>query len=308
MLRDMDVLRTPDERFADLPDYPFAPNYVEVADGDGGTLRVHYLDEGPADADPVLLLHGEPSWSFLYRHMVPPLVEAGHRVIVPDQPGFGRSDKPAEQSDYTYSRFVDWMSELIFDRLDLRNITFFGQDWGGLIGLRLVAAEPDRYARVVVSNTALPTGEIAPSEAFLQWQHFSQTAPEFPIGTIINGGSASDLAADVIAGYDTPFPDDTYKAGARIWPSLVPTAVDQDGAADNRDAWSVLAEFTKPWLCCFGDSDPVTAGGDALFIDRIPGAQGQDHVTVEGGGHFIQEDKGPELAAIINQFIAANPI
>ena len=214
----MKTLRTPDEHFANLSDYPFEPHYADIADQDGGTLRVHYLDEGPGDAAPVLLLHGEPSWSYLYRHMIPPLVAAGHRVIVPDQVGFGRSEKPTETADYSYARHIAWMSSLVFDVLDLTDITFFGQDWGGLIGLRLVTAQPDRFARVAVGNTGLPDGRGKPSDAFMQWQKFSQTTPVFPVGDIINGATTTDLAPEVIAAYDAPFPDDTYKAGARIWP------------------------------------------------------------------------------------------
>ncbi|MGI9598542.1 MAG: haloalkane dehalogenase [Acidimicrobiales bacterium] len=301
----MEVLRTPDERFVDLPDFDFAPNYVEIPDQDGGTLRVHYLDEGSSDAAPILLLHGEPSWSYLYRHMIPALAAAGHRVIVPDQVGFGRSDKPTEQTDYSYARHIAWMSSLVFDRLDLDDITFFGQDWGGLIGLRLVTAEPDRFARVAIANTGLPTGEIEPSEAFMNWQKFSQESPVFPIGTIVNGGSATDLADEVIAAYDAPFPDDTYKAGARIWPSFVCTSPDDPEAAGNREAWEVLERFEKPFLCCFSDSDPVTKGGDKPFRARVPGAEGQPHTVIEGGGHFLQEDCGPELAAVLNRFISS---
>ena len=301
----MKTLRTPDERFTNLPDFPFEPHYVTVADGEGGELRVHYLDEGPADAAPVLLLHGEPSWAFLYRHMVPVLVAAGHRVVVPDLVGFGRSDKPTEQTDYTYARHVAWMSETVFDHLDLRDITFFGQDWGGLIGLRLVAAEPDRFARVVVGNTGLPTGERPPNDAFLAWQKFSQTSPQFPIGTIVNGGCATDLSAAVIAAYDAPFPDDTYKAGARILPSLVPTSTDDPAHADQMAAWEVIGRFDRPWLCAFSDKDPVTAGGDRVFLRSVPGCDGQSHTTIEGGGHFLQEDKGPELATVMVDFIAA---
>ncbi|MEN9645708.1 MAG: hypothetical protein RL238_2377 [Actinomycetota bacterium] len=301
----MKSLRTPDERFENLPDFPFEPHYVTVVDGEGGELRVHYLDEGPVDAAPVLLMHGEPSWSFLYRHMVPVLVAAGHRVVVPDLIGFGRSDKPTEQRDYTYARHVAWMSEAMFDRLDLRDITFFGQDWGGLVGLRLVAAQPERFARVVVGNTGLPTGERPPNEAFLAWQKFSQTAPQFPIGGIINGGCTTDLSPEVIAGYDAPFPDDTYKAGARIFPSLVPTSTDDPAHADQMAAWEVLSKFDRPWLCAFSDKDPVTAGGDRVFLRSIPGCDGQPHTTIEGGGHFLQEDRGPELAKMIADFIAA---
>lgn len=297
----MNVLRTPDDRFVGLPDFPFEPHYGTVADG---TLRVHYLDEGPRDAAPVLLLHGEPSWCFLYRHMIPLLVAAGHRVVAPDLVGFGRSDKPTEQSDYTFGRHVDWMAELLFDQLDLRDITFFGQDWGGLVGLRLVGAAPDRYARVVVGNTGLPTGDNPPNKAFLAWQNFSQTSPQFPIGMIVNGGCTTDLAPEVIAAYDAPFPDDTYKAGARIFPSLVPTSTDDPARADNLAAWEVLERFERPFLCAFSDADPVTKGGERAFIGRVPGTAGQPHVAIEGGGHFLQEDRGPELAAVINDFIA----
>ncbi len=300
----MKTLRTPDDRFADLPDFPFTPHYAEIDDLDGGSLRVHYLDEGPTDAGPILLLHGEPSWAYLYRHMIPPLVEAGHRVVVPDQVGFGRSDKPAETGDYSYARHVAWMSQLVFDHLDLTDATFFGQDWGGLIGLRLVAAQPERFARVAISNTGLPNGHTRPSEAFLRWQEFSQTTPQFPVGTIINGGCQTDLAAEVVAAYDAPFPDESYKAGARIWPSFVPTSLDDPEAPANQEAWQVLERFEKPFLCCFSDSDPVTAGGDAPFRERVAGAQGQPHTTIVGGGHFVQEDKGPELADVLIEFIA----
>lgn len=297
----MKVLRTPDERFADLPGYPFEPHYVDTADG----LRVHHLDEGPPDAAPVLLLHGEPTWSYLYRTMVPGLVAAGHRVVVPDLVGFGRSDKPAEQTDHTYQRHVDWMSEVVFDRLDLRDITFFGQDWGGLIGLRLVAAQPDRYARVVVGNTGLPTGERAPTDAFLAWQTFAREADEFPVGGIIAGGCATRPSDDVIAAYDAPFPDDSYKAGARAMPALVPTSADDPAHVANVAAWEVLRGFDKPFLCAFSDSDPITKGGERIFLREVPGTEGQPHTTIEGGGHFLQEDKGPELAAVVDAFITA---
>ncbi len=301
----MDIVRTPDDRFADLPDYPFAPHYADIADGDGGTLRVHYLDEGPATAAPILLLHGEPSWSYLYRHMITPLVQAGHRVVVPDLVGFGRSDKPTSTADYTYARHISWMSALLFDTLDLRDITFFGQDWGGLIGLRLVTAQPDRYARVVVANTGLPVGNGSPSEAFTAWQKFSQETPELPVGAIVNGGSATDLAPEVIAAYDAPFPDASYKAGARVFPTLVPTRLDDPEAPANTAAWKVLAQFDKPFLTCFSDQDPITKGGDTLFQAKVPGTQGQPHTTIEGAGHFLQEDKGAELADIIVGFVAA---
>ena len=303
----MHVLRTPDHRFDGLPGFPFAPHYAEIDDGVGGTLRVHYLDEGPAGADPVLLMHGEPSWCYLYRTMLPVLVAAGHRVVCPDLVGFGRSDKPSQQGDYTYARHVAWMSQLLFDRLDLRRATFFGQDWGGLIGLRLVAAQPERFDRVVVANTGLPIGDGKVSEAFLAWQKFSQESPSFHVGRIVSGGCASRLDPDVAAAYDAPFPDESYLAGPRILPSLVPTTPDDPEAPANRAAWDALRRFDRPWLCAFSDRDAVTRGGDAPFIREVPGAAGQPHTTIEGGGHFLQEDRGPELARVIADFIAATP-
>lgn len=303
----MRSLRTPDDRFADLPDFPFEPHYHDIDDTEGGTLRVHYLDEGPSDAAPVLLLHGEPSWSFLYRHMIPVLTAAGNRVVVPDLVGFGRSDKPTETTDYTYARHVGWMRELLFDHLDLRGITFFGQDWGGLVGLRLVAADPDRYARVVIGNTGLPTGDGRPTDAFLAWQKFSRESPTFPIGKIVSGGCANPLSPEAVTAYDAPFPDDTYLAGARIFPSLVPTSPDDPASADNRAAWEVFKRFDKPFVCAFSDKDAVTAGGAKPFLRDIPGAANDLHTTIVGGGHFLQEDEGPALAEHILHVIAATP-
>lgn len=295
----METIRTPDDRFADLPDWPWAPHYAEIDDLDGGTLRVHYIDEGRPDADPVLLLHGEPTWGYLYRHLVGPLVAAGLRVVVPDLVGFGRSDKPTATSDYTYARHVAWMRQLIVDRLDLRRITFFGQDWGGLVGLRVLAGDPDRYARVVIGNTGLPTGDNRPSPAFLAWQRYSQTVEDFRVGGIVKGGCQRELDPAEVAAYDAPFPDDRYKAGARIFPALVPTAPDDPASADNRAAWAVLERFDRPFVCAFSDRDPVTAGGDKPFRQRIPGAQGRLHPTVEGAGHFLQEDRPEALVALI---------
>ena len=302
----MDALRTPDDRFTGLPDFPFTPHYVEIGDGDGGTLRVHYLDEGPPHAAPVLLMHGEPSWSFLYRTMIPVLVAAGHRCIVPDLVGFGRSDKPTLRSDYTYARQVDWMAQLVFDRLDLHDVTFFGQDWGGLIGLRLVAADPDRFARVVIANTGLPTGDAPLPEAFMTWQRFSIETPTFPIGKIIASGCTTTLTDEIIAAYDAPFPDDRYTAGARIFTSLVPTSPDDPAHDDNTAAWEVLRRFDKPFLCAFSDSDPITVGGNKAFERDVPGAADQHHVTIAGGGHFLQEDRGPQVARVIVEFVAGD--
>lgn len=293
----MDVLRTPDDRFADLPDFPFAPHYVEV---DG--LRVHYLDEGPAGAAVVLLLHGEPSWSYLYRCMIPVLVDAGLRAVAIDLVGFGRSDKPATREDYTYQSHVDWTWGAI-EAIGLTDITLVCQDWGGLIGLRLVGEHSERFARVVAANTTLPTGDQHPGEAFLAWQRFSQETQEFPVGNIINGGCVSDLTPEVIAAYDAPFPDDTYKAGARQFPTLVPTSPNDPAAAPNRAAWAGLQRIDRPFLCAFSDADPITRGADAPLRKLIPGAAGQAHVTIAGGGHFLQEDKGRELAAVVVDFV-----
>ena len=300
----MDTLRTPDERFTDLPGYAFEPHYVEIPDGDGGVLRVHHLDEGDRDAPVVLLLHGEPSWSYLYRHMIPVLVDAGLRAVAPDLVGFGRSDKPTMRTDYTYARHVQWLSAHVFDQLDLQDITLVCQDWGGLLGLRLVAAQPDRFAAVVAANTFLPTGDGKASDAFMAWQKFSQEVPEMPIGRIVDGGCTTALPAEVIAAYDAPFPDERYKEGARQFPLLVPTsATDPEGPA-NRAAWEVLAGFERPFLCAFGDSDPVTAGNERPLIERIAGAAGQAHTTIVGGAHFLQEDRGPELAQVVVDLIA----
>jgi haloalkane dehalogenase len=299
----MKTLRTPDERFADLPGYPFAPHYAEIPDGDddepGGTLRVHYLDEGPSDAAPILLMHGEPSWSYLYRKMIPILVDAGHRVIAPDLVGFGKSDKPTEMSDYTYARHVAWMQALLIDHLDLTDATFFGQDWGGLVGLRVVTADPDRFARIVVGNTGLPTGDGPLSDAFMAWQKFSQETPVFDVGFLLNSATVTELSAGEIAAYDAPFPDDSYKAGARIFPSLVPTRPDDPAAAANRAAWKVLEAWDKPLITCFSDSDPVTAGGERVFQQRVPGAAGQPHVTIERAAHFLQEDGAEQIARVL---------
>ena len=299
----IEVLRTPEERFESLPDYPYAPHYLEVADGAGNTLRVHHLDEGPRDAAPVLLMHGEPTWSYLYRNVIPPLVAAGHRCIAPDLVGFGRSDKPAAQSDHTYARHVAWMSEALFDQLDLEHVTLFAQDWGGLIGLRLLAAQPHRFDRVVIGNTGLPRGDGRTTEAFLAWQRFAREAPHFEIGKIVSRGCATPLTPEVVAAYDAPFPDDTFKAAARQLPSLVPMTADDPETGANLAAWDALRQFDRPFLCAFSDGDAVTRGGDAVFLREVPGTRGQPHTTVAGGGHFVQEDRADELAAIIAGFI-----
>jgi haloalkane dehalogenase len=295
----MDALRTPDERFADLPGYPFAPRYLEV---DG--LRMHYLDEGPKSGPVVLLLHGEPSWSYLYRKMIPPLVSAGLRAVAPDLIGFGRSDKPVDRAAYTYQRHVDWMAGFVAE-LDLRDATLFCQDWGGLIGLRVAAEHGERFARIVAANTSLPTGDQTPPEAFFAWQRFSQDVPELPVGQIVRTGCATPIPPEVIAAYDAPFPDERYKAGARQFPQLVPTRPDDPAAPANRAAWEKLAAWRKPFLTAFSDQDPITCGAERPMHKRIPGAAGQPHVTIAGGGHFLQEDKGEELAEVVRRFVHA---
>jgi haloalkane dehalogenase len=294
----IEAVRTPDERFEGLAGYPFAPNYVDVGDG----LRMHYVDEGPRDGEVILCLHGEPSWSYLYRKMIPVFVDAGLRVVAPDLIGFGRSDKPVSRDDYTYARHVEWVWRMV-DAVQLGAMTLVGQDWGGLIGLRVVAEHPDRFERIVAANTFLPTGEAKPSDAFMNWRTFSQSAPEFHVGRIVSGGCVQPVPPEVIAAYDAPFPDDTFKAGARQFPLLVPITPDDPGAIANRAAWEVLGAFDRPVLTAFSDSDPITKGADRALQERVPGTKGQPHTTIAGAGHFLQEDKGEELAAVIVSFV-----
>ncbi len=294
----MHCLRTPDARFENLPDYPFEPNYVEI---DG--MRMHYVDEGPAEASPILLLHGEPSWSFLYRHMIPPLAEAGHRVIAPDLFGFGKSDKPSRKSDYSYAGHVAWMRTFL-EALDLTGITLFCQDWGSLIGLRLAAENEDRFARIALANGGLPTGDQEMPKAFMHWRRFALHSPWFPIGKIIQKATASELSPDVVAGYDAPFPGSKYKAGARAFPALVPITPDDPASDANRAAWEVFKRWEKPFLTCFSNRDPITRGLDKPWQKTVPGAQGQAHTTIKGAGHFLQEEAGPELSKVLIDFIA----
>jgi haloalkane dehalogenase len=293
----MSVLRTPDERFAGLGDFPFRPHYVTVEDEALGPLRIHYLDEGPADGRIVLCLHGEPTWSYLYRKMIPVFTAAGLRVLAPDLVGFGRSDKPAERSDYSYARHVRWTGDWL-RALDLTGITLLGQDWGGLIGLRLLAEEPDRFDGFSLSNTALPTGDHPVSEAFGRWRRFSQEDPEFDIGFIVNLFGHGDLSDAEIEAYRAPFPTDEYKAGARQFPMLVPTEPDNPASEDNRRAWKVLMQWNKPALMCFSDADPIMRGADKAFLDHVPGTRGQPHVTLKGR-HFIQEEDGENWARAV---------
>jgi haloalkane dehalogenase len=296
----MKTVRTPDERFEDLPDYNFEPHYAIVDD-----LRMHYVDEGREDGDPVLLLHGEPSWSYLYRYMIPPLASAGLRVIAPDLVGFGRSDKPVDKSDYSYARHVAWMRAFI-ESLDLSRITLFCQDWGSLIGLRVAAENEHRFARIVLANGGLPTGDQTMPDAFMKWRAFALHSPYFPIGKIIQKGTTTNLRDEVVAAYDAPFPSRKFKAGARMFPALVPVRPDDPASDANRRAWGAFGRWEKPFLTAFSDKDPITRGGDRVWQKHVPGAQGQHHVTIEGAGHFLQEDKGEELANLLIQFIETN--
>jgi len=300
-------LRTPEEQFENLSDFSFKPCYAEVTDPTGDApLRMAYLDEGPSDGEVVLLLHGEPSWSYLYRKMIQPLTAAGYRVVVPDLIGFGRSDKPAHREDYTYARHVEWVRELLFDVLDLRDITYFGQDWGSLLGLRVLAENVDRFKRVVLGNAGLPTGDERMNPAFTAWQEFSQNAPELPIGKIVGGGCKNRPSEEVIAAYDAPYPEERFKEGARQFPVLVPTTPDDPAHDANVAAWEVLKQFTNPVLLCYSDSDPVTAGADKKFLELVPGTRGINHVTITDAGHFLQEDKGEEIAEAMLAFMKAN--
>jgi len=291
------ILRTPDNRFSNLLDYPFKPNYIQLGD-----IRIHYLDEGESSKEVVLLIHGEPTWSYLYRKMVPIVSESGYRVIVPDLVGFGKSDKPINQEDYTYEKHVGWISSFI-ESLDLTNINLFCQDWGGLIGLRIVSEQGYRFNRIIASNTSLPTGDFKVPKAFFNWQKFSQDTPVFNASKIVKSSCVNKISNEVQKAYDAPFPDETYKAGARRFPMLVPTSPNDPSSQPNREAWEKLKNWHKPFLTAFSDSDPITKGGDILFQKLIPGCKGISHKTIVGAGHFLQEDKGPELAQLIVDFI-----
>ena len=299
------VLRTPDSRFENLPGYDFEPHYLNIRG-----YRVHYLDEGPVDGEVILLIHGEPSWSYLYRKMIPVLTAAGYRTIVPDLIGFGRSDKPVNMDVHTYLFHVDAMTELV-EQLDLQDTTFFGQDWGGLIGLRVVAENEERFARVVIANTGLPAptnSETRLGSAFMQWKARNQAMidrGDIPTGTMISQNVQDPSVKDA---YDAPFPDPSYKAGPLIMPQRVPVSIDYPGAVANAAAWEVFRRWQKPFLTAFSGSDPITAGGYQIFQDSIPGAQGQAHTTIEGAGHFLQEQKGVELAEVIVRFMQDNPL
>ena len=296
----MQVLRTPEANFDGLEGWSFEPRYTVIADADGTALRMAYVDEGSADGAPVLLLHGEPSWSYLYRHIIAGLVERGHRVLAPDLIGFGRSDKPAARKDYTYERHVAWL-QAWFDAQDLHGVTLFCQDWGGLLGLRLVAADADRFSGVVAANTGLPVG-TGWSDGFAAWLKFSQDVPVLATGRIVDGGVTRALSAGEIAAYEAPFPDESYKAGARQFPVLVPVTPEHASVAENIAAWAQLERFDKPFVTAFSDNDPVTRGGERALQARIPGTKGQPHATLHGG-HFLQEDTPGTIVEIIDKLV-----
>jgi haloalkane dehalogenase len=302
----MRTLRTPDDRFADLPDFDYEPRYAEVPDGAGGSLRMAYVEAGPADGPVVLCLHGEPSWSFLYRSMLPVLADAGLRAVAPDLVGFGRSDKPAEVADHSYARHLDWVRALAFDVLDLRGCTLVGQDWGGLIGLRLAADHPDRFARLVAANTGLPTGDQPMPEVWWRFREAVRRAPVLDVARLVQAGCRGQLSGQVRAGYDAPFPDASYQAGPRAMPLLVPTAPDDPQTPGNRAAWAALAASPTPMLVAFSDGDPITGGMAPLLVAAMTGAKGRDHPTVTGAGHFLQEDAGPTLARHVVDFIRSS--
>lgn len=296
-----EILRTDESRFAHIPDFPYTPRYTQL-----GLLRVAFIDEGPRDGPAVLLMHGEPTWSFLYRKMIPVLVAAGCRVIAPDLVGFGRSDKPVRRGDYSYFNHVRWMMAWL-QANELQHLTLFCQDWGSLIGLRLVAAAPDRFDRVVLANGGLPTGTMAVPKAFKVWRAFARYSPWFPIGRIVKSGCANGLKPEEVAAYDAPFPTRRHRVAARLFPGFVPTTPSDPERERNEQAWSVLKRFDKPFLTLFSSRDPVTRGGERIFQARVPGAKGQPHATTHGAGHFLQEDKGEEVAQAVADFIRKTP-
>jgi len=294
----MEILRTPDDRFADIPDFPYEPRYIDLDDG----LRMAYVEAGPADGEPVVLMHGEPTWSLLYRTQIARLAEAGYRAIAPDLIGFGRSDKPTDRSVFTYARHVEWVRQCLFDKIGLSGITYVGHDWGGLIGLRLAAEHPDRFARFIATNTGLPTGDQPMPDVWLRFREVMRTAPEMSVSRLVASGCQHSLAPEVLAAYEAPFPNQSYQAGVRAFPDLVPAEPDNPASQDNRIAWSKLREWDKPFLSVF-NSDPITSAMGPILARTIPGAADVTHRTIAGHGHFIQEDSGDELADAIITFL-----
>jgi haloalkane dehalogenase len=296
----MKILKTPENRFEGLPGYSFNANYVNVDTADT-PLMMHYVDYGHKDAPIILMLHGEPTWSYLYRNMIIEAQAQGYRVIAPDLIGFGKSDKFNSQEAYTYTSHLLWLERFVLST-DLNNIHLICQDWGGLLVLRLVAKYPEMFSAVVAANTMLPTGDHTPPDAFLKWQSFSQEVEIFPVAQVIQKASVNDLIEEVLAAYEAPFPTEEYKCAVRKFPLLVPTRPDDPESQNNREAWDSLRRFDKPFLTAFSDSDPVTAGGDRIFQKLIPGCEGQAHVVIKNGGHFLQEDSGDELIKVSLNF------
>nr|WP_085977907.1 haloalkane dehalogenase [Saccharomonospora marina] len=297
------LLRTPEDRFADLPDFDYPALYADVDHPVHGIVRIGYVEAGPPDGPTVLLLHGEPSWSFLYRKLLPVLADAGLRAIAADLVGFGRSDKPAEVADHTYARHVEWMRAFAFDALDLRGLTLVGQDWGGLIGLRLVAEHPDRFAGVVAANTGLPTGDHDMPAVWWEFHDAVQNAPVLDVARFVQSGCVRELTEAERAAYDAPFPNETYKAGPRAMPGLVPTTPDDPATEANRRAWQTLSTLELPFLCAFSDRDPITGAMAPILRRRMAGAEGRQHPTITGAGHFLQEDAGERLAEVVVDFV-----
>ena len=301
----METVRTPEDRFAELPGFDYDVRYGEVPDDDGGRLRMAYVEAGPPDGPVVLLLHGEPSWSFLYRDVIAVLAAAGMRAVAPDLVGFGRSDKPVRRADHTYARHVEWLRALAFDVLDLREVTLVGQDWGGLLGLRLVAEHPDRFSRVVAANTGLPTGDQTMPEVWWQFRRAVENAEVVDVSRFVQSGCLTTLPAQVRAAYDAPFPDESFMAGPRVMPTLVPTSPDDPATEANRAAWSSLTSWDKPFLVAFSDGDPITGAMAPVLRRAVPGAADLDHPTITGAGHFLQEDAGDRLGRVVADFVRA---
>lgn len=301
----MDALRTPDERFADLTDFAYPAHYADVGGVETPSLRMAWVEDGPLDGPVALLLHGEPSWSYLYRSMIPVLTGAGMRVVAPDLIGFGRSDKPTEMTDHSYARHVEWVRRLVFDVLDLHDVTLVGQDWGGLIGLRLAGENPDRFARIVAANTGLPSGDQDMPEVWHGFRKAVQGAPELDVARFVASGCVRGLDDAARAAYDAPYPAESYKAGPRAMPGLVPYVPDDPASESNRAAWAALGASDTPFLVAFSDSDPITGGMAPVLKKAMPGARGREHPVIENAGHFLQEDAGPELAAAVVAFVAA---
>ena len=294
-----EIIRTPENRFENLKDYDFKGNYIDVEKG----LRLHYIDEGNNHKPTVLLLHGEPSWSYLYRKMIPVLSDR-FRVIAPDLIGFGKSDKLVNKEDYSYQNHINWISTFI-EKLDLRNIILFCQDWGGLLGLRIITEMDNRFDMVIASNTTLPTGKIPMPESFMQWRAFSQHSTGFNIGKVIDMGTVEPLSEKVLEAYNAPFPSEEYKAGARIFPALVPIEPEDPESINNLKSWEKLKSWDKPFLTVFGDEDKIMIGAEKILQNVVPGAKGQNH-KILNAGHFIQEEKGEELAELIIEFYIEN--